>query len=80
MLIACTIGFCGLLTYANPYVMSLIVDRVSAEPVSAEQVFSVFGPYVAALVLVNLFGQACSKAQDWALWMNPTCPTDGCGI
>lgn len=31
-LVASTIGFCGFLTYGNPYVMSLIVDRISADP------------------------------------------------
>ena len=67
-LIVFTVGFCALLSYGNPYVMSLIVDRVSASPVAADQVFSEFGPYIAALILVNLFGQACSKLQDWTLW------------
>lgn len=63
-----TIGFCGFLTYGNPYVMSLIVDRVSAGSVSADQVFPVFGPYIAALILINLCGQACSKLQDYTVW------------
>lgn len=44
-LVASTIGFCGFLTYGNPYVMSLIVDRISADPVAPEAVFDVFGPY-----------------------------------
>lgn len=67
-LLASTIGFVGLLTYGNPYVMSLIVDRVSAGPVAADQVFPVFGPYIAALVLINAIGQACSKLQDLTAW------------
>lgn len=67
-LILSTIGFCGLLSYGNPYVMSLIVDRISAEPVSTDQVFSVFGPYIVALILINLCGQACSKLQDYTSW------------
>ncbi len=58
----------GLLTYGNPYVMSLIVDRVSAGPVAADEVFPVFGPYIAALVLINAVGQACSKLQDLTAW------------
>ena len=52
----------------NPFVMGLIVDRVSAAPVAADQVFVVFGPYIAALVLVNICGQTCSKLQDYSLW------------
>lgn len=63
-----TIGFVGLLTYGNPYVMSLIVDRVSGEPVEPAQVMSVFAPYIAALVAINLCGQACSKLQDYTVW------------
>ncbi|MEY8561958.1 ABC transporter ATP-binding protein [Eggerthellaceae bacterium 3-80] len=67
-LILSTIGFCGLLSYGNPYVMSLIVDRISAQPVAADQVFAVFGPYIVALILINLLGQACSKLQDYTSW------------
>ena len=67
-LICATIVFGFLLTYANPYLMSLIVDRVAAEPVTADQVFPVFGPYILALILVNLVGQAASKVQDYTLW------------
>ena len=67
-LIAATIGFCGFLTYGNPYVMSLIVDRISADPVPSEAVFDVFGPYIVALIGINLAGQACSKLQDYTSW------------
>lgn len=63
-----TIGFVGFLTYGNPYVMSLIVDRVSEGSVAPSQVFEVFGPYMIALILINVCGQACSKLQDWAVW------------
>ena len=68
LLICADIGFVTLLSYGNPYVMSLIVDRVSASPVAADEVFSVFGPYIVALILINLFGQACSKLQDFAVF------------
>lgn len=68
LVILSTIGFCALLSYGNPYVMSLVVDRVSESPVPADEVFSVFGPYVAALIFINLAGQACSKLQDFATW------------
>ena len=67
-LVASTIGFCGFLTYGNPYVMSLIVDRISADPVAPEAVFDVFGSYIAALIGINLAGQTCSKLQDYTLW------------
>ena len=68
LLIASTIGFVALLTYGNPYVMSLVVDRVAEGSVSADQVFEVFGPYIIALICINLLGQTCSKLQDFALW------------
>lgn len=68
LVIGSTIGFSGFLTYGNPYVMSKIVDRVSAGPVPADQVFEVFGPFVIAMILINLLGQSCSKLQDFALW------------
>ena len=68
LLVLSTLFFGGFQTYGNPFVMGLIVDRVSAAPVAADQVFSVFGPFIAALVLVNVCGQTCSKLQDYALW------------
>ncbi len=61
-LVASTIGFCGFLTYGNPYVMSLIVDRISADPVAPEAVFDVFGSYIAALIGINVAGQAGQQA------------------
>lgn len=67
-LILSTFTYIALLSYGNPYVMSLIVDRVSAAPVSADQVFAVFAPYIVALILVNVFGQAASKLQDYMLY------------
>lgn len=63
-----TFAFVALLSYGNPYIMSLVVDRVSADPVSADEVFTVFGPYIAALILVNLLGQTASKLQDYTLY------------
>ena len=62
------VAFVALLSYGNPYVMSLIVDRVSAEPVAAADVFAVFGPYIVALIAINLFGQAASRLQDYTLF------------
>ena len=61
-------GYIFLLTFANTYVMALIVDRVQAGPVVGDQVFEVFGPYILALVLVNLVGQILSKLQDYTVY------------
>ncbi|WP_251197366.1 ABC transporter ATP-binding protein [Anaerotardibacter muris] len=66
--IIATIGFVGLLTYANTYVMSLIVDRLQIGSVAADQVWDVFGPYIIALIIVNIVGQLCSKLQDYAIF------------
>ena len=60
-----SIGFIVLLSYGNPLLMSMIVDRVSEKPVAPDQVFEVFGPYIIALIAINLIGQACSKVQDY---------------
>lgn len=68
LLLGSTIGFVGLLSYGNPYVMSLIVDRITQGPVASEQVFDAFGPYIVALIAINLLGQTCSKLQDFAQW------------
>ncbi|MGN0077046.1 MAG: ABC transporter ATP-binding protein, partial [Parafannyhessea sp.] len=61
-------GYTLMLTFANTYVMGLVVDRVQASPVPASQVFAVFSPYVVALVLVNLVGQVLSKLQDYSVY------------
>ena len=63
-----TIGYVVLLTYANSYYFGKIVDRVTEGGVTAENVFTVFGPYIAALIIVNAVGQVCSKLQDYACW------------
>ncbi len=68
-LVVSTIGFVALLQYGNPYLMSLVVDRVAeGSAVASDQALAAFGPLVLALVLVNLVGQACSKLQDYTLW------------
>lgn len=67
-LLISTFAFVALLTYGNPYVMSLVVDRVSADPVAADQIFEVFAPYIIALIAINVFGQAASKLQDYTLY------------
>lgn len=66
--IVSSVGYVALLTFANTYVMGLIVDRVQASPVSADQVLPVFGPYVLALLVVNAVGQTLSKLQDYSVY------------
>ena len=48
--------------------MGLIVDRIQASPVTPDEVFSVFGPYILALLIVNAVGQTLSKLQDYAVY------------
>lgn len=67
MAVFTSVTYTALLTYANTWVMGLIVDRVQANPVPASQVFEVFTPYIIALLLVNAIGQTCSKLQDWSV-------------
>lgn len=66
--IVSSVGYTGLLTFANTYVMGLIVDRVEASPVAPDQVFAVFGPYILALLVVNALGQTLSKLQDYSVY------------
>jgi ATP-binding cassette subfamily B protein len=63
-----SVGYIALLTFANTYVMGLIVDRIQASPVTPDEVFSVFGPYILALLIVNAVGQTLSKLQDYAVY------------
>ena len=63
--VAVTLGFVFFLTFANPLIVGRIVDLVSAGNVSADEVFPVFGPYILALIGVNVAGQVCSKLQDY---------------
>ncbi|MCL1880499.1 MAG: ABC transporter ATP-binding protein/permease [Actinomycetia bacterium] len=63
-----TLAFVFFLSFANPYVVGLIIDKVQAAPATADQVFSEFGPYILALVGVNVLGQLGSKLQDYSVW------------
>lgn len=67
-LVASTIGFCGFLTYGNPYVMSLIVDRISADPGGSRGRVRRVRPLHRGAHRHNLAGQTCSKLQDYTLW------------
>lgn len=64
-LVISTATFCGCMTYGNPYIMGLIVDRVSQGTVPESQLFQVYAPYLLALIAVNFFGQMGSKLQDY---------------
>lgn len=64
--VAVTLGYVFFLTFANPLIVGAIVDRVGTGGVAAKDVLSVFGPYIAALIAVNVAGQVCSKLQDYA--------------
>lgn len=64
-LVISTATFCGCMTYGNPYIMGLIVDRVSQGVVPESQLFEVYAPYMFALIAVNFFGQMGSKLQDY---------------
>ncbi len=64
-----TLGFVFFLSYANPFILGLIIDEISSGvDVAADQVFVVFGPYIGLLIGVNVVGQTCSKLQDYATW------------
>jgi len=63
-----TVSFVFFLTFINPLMLGRIIDRVSSDPVPADQILSVFGPYIVIFLIVNLLGQAGSKLQDWSLW------------
>ena len=63
--VAVTLGFVFFLTFANPLIVGQIVDLVGAGNVSADEVLPVFGPYILALIGVNVAGQVCSKLQDY---------------
>lgn len=63
-----SVGYIALLTYANTYVMGLIVDRVQQGGVPADKVMEVFGGYVLALFVINALGQAFSKLQDFSVY------------
>jgi len=60
-----TVGFVFFLSYMNPYIVGLIVDRVAEGTVAPDQVFTVFGGAMVAFILTNAVGQACSKLQDY---------------
>ena len=63
-----TLGFSFFLSFANPMIVAEIVDIVGTGGVSEGRVLTVFGPYIAALIAVNVLGQICSKTQDYSVF------------
>jgi len=65
-----TLAFIIFLTFVTPYIVGLIVDRVSAEgmPVAPEDVLPTYGGYVIAFIIANALGQIGSKVQDYSVW------------
>ncbi len=66
--IASTLMFVFFLSYANPWLLGVIVDKIGQGGITADMVFPVFGPYIALLVVVNVLGQVGSKLQDYTVW------------
>jgi ATP-binding cassette subfamily B protein len=63
-----TLGFVFFLSFGNPYVVALIIDKVTSTTVAPSEVFEVFGPYILLLIGVNVLGQLSSKLQDYSVW------------
>ena len=60
-----TLGFVFFVSYVNPLIVGKIVDLVGVGNVQPSEVYSVFGPYMILLVVVNVVGQACGKLQEF---------------
>ncbi|MDR1016178.1 MAG: ABC transporter ATP-binding protein/permease [Coriobacteriales bacterium] len=65
--LAATLGYVLLLTFANPYIVGLVVDKI-AQAGSAPLGVADFSAEIVAFILVNLAGQACSRLQDYMVW------------
>ena len=66
--ILASIGYVFFLTFGNPLIISNIVDKISTETITSDNVFSIFGTEIILLILCNVLGQICSKLQDYSLW------------
>ena len=60
-----TVGYVFLLNFMNPFLMGKVIDLVAEGRAEPDTVFAVFGPIIIVLILVNVFGQICSKLQDY---------------
>ncbi|MEG0374539.1 MAG: ABC transporter ATP-binding protein, partial [Raoultibacter sp.] len=65
--VASTLTFVFCLSFGNPFFIGKIVDRLAADPVAADQVFTVFGPLMLLLIGTNILGQVASKLQDYSV-------------
>ena len=83
--VAVTLGYVFFLTFANPLIVGAIVDLVSEGDVAPNEVLPTFGPYIIALVAVNVAGQVCRttpapawrymRAMSWAARHSTLSPT-----
>jgi ATP-binding cassette subfamily B protein len=63
-----TLGFVYFLSFGGPYVVALVIDKVSTATIGPDEVFTVFGPYILLLIGANILGQVSSKLQDYSVW------------
>ncbi len=63
--VAATLGDVFFLTFASPLIVGQIVE-MAAQAAWRHEVRTAFGPYILALIGVNIAGQVCSKLQDYA--------------
>ncbi|MDR2492008.1 MAG: ABC transporter ATP-binding protein/permease [Coriobacteriales bacterium] len=63
-----TFAFVIFLTFVSPWIVGLIIDKVSTETIAAEDVLVTYGGYVLAFVGANALGQIGSKVQDYCVW------------
>ena len=66
--VVATLAFVFFLSFANPYVIGLIVDKVAVTTITSQQILTEFGPYILMLLVVNVLGQLGSKLQDYSVW------------
>lgn len=56
------------LTFMNPLLVGKIIDIVGQGSTPRDEVFSTFGPLIAALIITNIVCQIASKTQDYSVW------------
>lgn len=61
-------GFTFFLSFGNPLIIGNIVDKISENVVTSDNVFELFAPDIILLIVCNVLGQICSKLQDYSLW------------
>ncbi len=63
-----TLAFIFFLSFGSPYIIALIIDKVSTTTVAPNEVFTEFGLYILMFIGVNVLGQLGSKLQDYSVW------------